>query len=162
VAYVPASRLEEGLIAGLTLTEHFLLTQKNPGFFIDREQGRRLAQERIGEFNIRGTAADRVESLSGGNQQRALLALVKTGAKLMLLEHPTRGLDVESVIYLWGKLNERCARGGAIIFTSSDLDELLRYSDRILVFFAGRVSAPLDAATTTVEELGQLIGGSSA
>ena len=162
VAYVPASRLEEGLIAGLTLTEHFLLTQKNPGFFIDREQGRRLAQERIGEFNIRGMAADRVESLSGGNQQRALLALVKTGAKLMLLEHPTRGLDVESVIYLWGKLNERCARGGAIIFTSSDLDELLRYSDRILVFFAGRVSAPLDAATTTVEELGQLIGGSSA
>jgi general nucleoside transport system ATP-binding protein len=162
VAYVPASRLEEGLIAGLTLTEHFLLTQKNPGFFIDREQGRRLAQERIGEFNIRGMAADRVESLSGGNQQRALLALVKTGAKLMLLEHPTRGLDVESVIYLWGKLNERCARGGAIIFTSSDLDELLRYSDRILVFFAGRVSAPLDAATTTVEELGQLIGGGSA
>jgi ABC-type uncharacterized transport system ATPase subunit len=43
---------------------------------------------------------------------------------------------------------------------SSDLDELLLYSDRILVFFAGRVSAPLDAATTTVDELGQLIGGS--
>ena len=58
----------------------------------------------------------------------------------MLLEHPTRGLDIESVIYLWGKLKERCNQGGAIIFTSSDLDELLRYSDRILVFFAGRVS----------------------
>ena len=80
----------------------------------------------------------------------------------MLLEHPTRGLDVESVIYLWGKLNERCDQGGAIIFTSSDLDELLRYSDRILVFFAGRVSAPLEADTTTVDELGQLIGGSHA
>jgi ABC-type uncharacterized transport system ATPase subunit len=77
----------------------------------------------------------------------------------MLLEHPTRGLDLESVIYLWGRLKERCSNGGAIIFTSSDLDELLRYSDRILVFFAGRVSAPLDAASTTVDELGQLIGG---
>ncbi len=87
-----------------------------------------------------------MESLSGGNQQRALLALVKPGAKLMLLEHPTRGLDVESVIYLWSKLKERCGQGEAIIFTSSDLDELLRYSDRILVFFAGRVSGPLDAA----------------
>jgi ABC-type uncharacterized transport system ATPase subunit len=79
---------------------------------------------------------------------------------LMLLEHPTRGLDIESVIYLWSKLKGRCDEGAAIIFTSSDLDELLRYSDRILVFFAGRVSAPLDAATTTVDELGQLIGGS--
>ena len=77
----------------------------------------------------------------------------------MLLEQPTRGLDIESVIYLWSKLKERCNQGGAIIFTSSDLDELLRYSDRILVFFAGRVSGPLDAATTTVDQLGQLIGG---
>ena len=79
----------------------------------------------------------------------------------MLLEHPTRGLDVESVIYLWSKLKERCGQGEAIIFTSSDLDELLRYSDRILVFFAGQVSGPLDAATTSVDELGQLIGGST-
>jgi ABC-type uncharacterized transport system ATPase subunit len=160
VAYVPATRLEEGLIPGLTLTDHFLLTQLKPGLFIDRDKGCRLAQERITEFNIRGTPANRVESLSGGNQQRALLALLETGSKLMLLEHPTRGLDIESVIYLWGKLKDRCNRGGAIMFTSSDLDELLRYSDRILVFFAGRVSAPLDAATTTVDELGQLIGGS--
>jgi ABC-type uncharacterized transport system ATPase subunit len=160
VAYVPATRLEEGLIAGLTLTEHFLLTQKAPGFFIDREKGRRLAQERIVDFNVRGAPGNRVESLSGGNQQRVLLALVKPGAKVLLLEHPTRGLDIESVIYLWSKLKARCNEGAAIIFTSSDLDELLRYSDRILVFFAGKVSAPLDAATTTVDELGRLIGGS--
>jgi simple sugar transport system ATP-binding protein len=159
VAYVPASRLEEGLIPGLSLTDHFLLTQPKPGFFIDREKGRSLAQERIAEFNIKGAPANRVESLSGGNQQRALLALVKAGAKLMLLEQPTRGLDIESVIYLWSKLKDRCNQGGAIIFASSDLDELLRYSDRILVFFAGKMSGPLDAATTTVHELGQLIGG---
>jgi general nucleoside transport system ATP-binding protein len=159
VAYVPASRLEEGLIPGLSLTDHFLLTQPKPGFFIDREKGRRLAQERIAEFNIRGTPAHKVESLSGGNQQRALLALVKAGAKLMLLEHPTRGLDIESVIYLWSKLKDRCNQGGAIIFASSDLEELLLYSDRILVFFAGQVSGPLDAAATNVQELGQLIGG---
>ncbi len=159
VAYVPASRLEEGLIPGLSLTDHFLLTQPKPGFFIDREKGRRLAQERIAEFNIRGTPAHKVESLSGGNQQRALLALLKARAKLMLLEHPTRGLDIESVIYLWSKLKDRCNQGGAIVFASSDLEELLLYSDRILVFFAGNVSAPLNAATTTVQELGQLIGG---
>ncbi len=162
VAYVPASRLEEGLIPGLSLTEHFLLTGQKTSFFIDRESGRKLAKERIAEYNIKGTPASRVESLSGGNQQRALLALVKPGAKVMLLEQPTRGLDIESVIYLWTKLKERCNQGGAIVFTSSDLDELLRYSDRILVFFAGRVSGPMDAATTTVDQLGHLIGGRDA
>jgi simple sugar transport system ATP-binding protein len=159
IAFVPASRLEEGLIPGLTLSEHFLLTQRKPGLFIDREKGRRLAETRIAEYNIKGTPASPVEALSGGNQQRALLALVRPGAKVLLLEHPTRGLDIESVIYLWSKLKERCNQGGAIIFTSSDLDELLRYSDRILVFFAGRVWGPLDAAATSVERLGELIGG---
>ena len=77
----------------------------------------------------------------------------------MLLEHPTRGLDIESVIYIWGKLKERCRQGAAIIFISSDLEEVLQYSDRVLVFFSGKVSAPIDAATTSVEQLGQLIGG---
>ncbi len=159
VAYVPASRLEEGLIPGLSLTDHFLLTQRKPGLFIDRESGRRLAKERIAEYNIKGTPASPVESLSGGNQQRALLALVRPSSKVMLLEQPTRGLDIESVIYLWTKLKERCNLGGAIIFTSSDLDELLRYSDRILVFFAGKVSGPLQPTSTSVEQLGHLIGG---
>lgn len=159
VAFVPAARLEEGLVPGLTLTEHFLLTERRGGIFIDREKGRRIAERRIADFNIRGTPVSRVESLSGGNQQRALLALVEEKARLLLLEHPTRGLDLESVTYLWTKLKERCGNGGAILFTSSDLDELLRYSDRILVFFSGRVSTPLDAAATSVDQLGQLIGG---
>jgi simple sugar transport system ATP-binding protein len=75
------------------------------------------------------------------------------------MEHPTRGLDVESAIYIWRKLKERCRQGTAIVFISSDLDEILDYSDRILVFFAGKVSQPLDATQTTVEQLGQLIGG---
>lgn len=159
VAFVPASRLEDGLIPGLTLTDHFLLSEKRPGFFIDRNRGRRLAEKRIAEFNIKGVPASRVESLSGGNQQRALLALVKPGSKLLLLEQPTRGLDVESVIDLWRKLKERCNEGAGIVFASSDLDELLLYSDRILVFFAGRISGPVDAASTSVDELGHLIGG---
>ena len=159
MAYVPAARLEDGLIPGLSITEHVLLTQRKPGLFIDRESGRKLAQERIAEYNIKGTPASPVEALSGGNQQRALLALVRPGAKVLLLEQPTRGLDIESVIYLWTKLKERCNQGGAIVFTSPDLDELLRYSDRILVFFSGRVTGPLDATSTTVDQLGYLIGG---
>jgi simple sugar transport system ATP-binding protein len=63
------------------------------------------------------------------------------------------------VIYIWSKLKERCKQGAAILFISSDLEEILQYSDRVLVFFSGKVSQPLDATKTSVDELGQLIGG---
>ncbi|MFZ5880147.1 MAG: ABC transporter ATP-binding protein [Chloroflexota bacterium] len=159
VEFLPASRLEEGLVPGLTLTEHFILAEKPKGLFIDREYGRKLAEERIQSFNIKGTPLSTVESLSGGNQQRALLSLLNDPLSLVLIEHPTRGLDIESVIYIWGKLKERCKQGAAILFISSDLEEILQYSDRVLVFFSGKVSEPLDAAQTSVEQLGQLIGG---
>lgn len=159
IAYLPAARLEQGLVPGLSLTEHFLLAEKTKGFFVDWNEGQQLARERIADFNIHGGTQTTVETLSGGNQQRALLALLKTPLSLILLEHPTRGLDIESTIYIWNKLKERCRQGTAILFISSDLDEILRYSDRILVFFSGKVSPPLNAATTTVDQLGQLIGG---
>jgi general nucleoside transport system ATP-binding protein len=159
VAYLPASRMEEGLVTGLTLRDHFILSGDQKGFFIDQTSSQTLAEERIVEYNIRGTPDSFVEDLSGGNQQRALLALLKNPLSLILMEHPTRGLDVESAIYIWSKLKERCRQCSAILFISADLDEILQYSDRILVFYAGRVSQPLDAASTTIDQLGQLIGG---
>ncbi len=158
-AFLPASRLEEGLATGLSLTEHFVLAEEPDGFFVDWEGGRRLAQTRIDDFNIHGTPSSRVEALSGGNQQRALLALLRQPLTLLLLEHPTRGLDIESTVYIWSKLKERCRQGTSIIFISSDLEEILHYSDRVLVFFGGKVTPPLDAGSLTSEVLGQLIGG---
>jgi simple sugar transport system ATP-binding protein len=159
VNFLPAARLEEGLVPGLSLTDHFVLAEQPRGIFIDHAAGQKLAEDRIKSFNIRGTPLSPIESLSGGNQQRAELALLQSPLSLVLLEHPTRGLDIESVIYIWSKLKERCRQGAAIIFISSDLDEVLQYSDRVLVFFSGKISAPIDAATTSVEQLGQLIGG---
>ncbi|MFZ5856246.1 MAG: ABC transporter ATP-binding protein [Chloroflexota bacterium] len=159
VSFMPASRMEEGLVPGLSLTEHFVLAEEPRGLFIDRERGINLAEERIKTFNIRGTPASTVESLSGGNQQRALLALLQTPLSVVLLEHPTRGLDIESTIYIWSKLKERCKQGSAIIFISSDLEEILQYSDRVVVFFSGKTTPPLDAASLTTERLGELIGG---
>jgi simple sugar transport system ATP-binding protein len=158
-AYLPASRLEEGLVPGLTISEHFVLAEETRGVFIDRRAADRMARDRIELYNIKGTPISAVESLSGGNQQRALLATLRTPLNVILVEHPTRGLDIESTMYIWDKLKERCNDGTAIIFISADLDEILHYSDRILVFFAGKVSPPIDAETTSVDQLGQLIGG---
>jgi simple sugar transport system ATP-binding protein len=159
VAYVPASRLEDGLVSGLTLTEHFLLANEDHSMFIDRKKAVGTAANKIKEFSIKGTPEIRVEQLSGGNQQRALLALMKEPLKLLLLEHPTRGLDIESTMWIWGKLKERCKHGTAIIFISSDLDEVLTYSDSVIVFYGGKTSKPLKASETEVHQLGQLIGG---
>jgi simple sugar transport system ATP-binding protein len=159
VAFMPASRLEEGLIGGLDLAEHFSLTNPQAGILIQRQAAQARSMAQIEAFKIKGTPDSLVESLSGGNQQRTLLSLVGEDLSLLLLEHPTRGLDIESVVWIWEKLKERCRHGTAILFVSSDLDEILHYSDRIHVFFGGRVSPSLAAGTTTVEQLGQLIGG---
>ncbi len=159
VSYVPASRMEEGLIPGLSINEHFILSEDQSGFFIDRDKAVTVSRERITSFNIKGEPITRVEALSGGNQQRALLAMLRTPLRLLLLEHPTRGLDIESSIWIWSKLKDRCKQKTCIVFISSDLEEVLHYSDRILVFYNGKVSQPLEAASTTVDQLGQLIGG---
>jgi simple sugar transport system ATP-binding protein len=159
IAYLPAARLEEGLIPGMTLTEHFILSEEHRELFVNQKDAIELTEARIRDFYIKGTPVSQVEQLSGGNQQRALLALLRNQLNLILMEHPTRGLDIESAIWIWSKMKERCKDCTSIVFTSSDLDEIIQYSDRILVFFGGLVSKPIDANKTTVDELGQLIGG---
>ncbi len=159
VAYLPAGRLEEGLVPGLSLAEHFVLVERSRDLFVNWNLANSRAQARIQQYSIRGTPSTRVESLSGGNQQRALLALLRPDLNLLLLEHPTRGLDIESTLWVWNQLLERRRRGAAIIYTSADLDEIFEYSDRILVFSGGRVAKALRAKETSVEQLGELIGG---
>jgi simple sugar transport system ATP-binding protein len=78
---------------------------------------------------------------------------------LLLLENPTRGLDVESARRIWSLLLERRDDQTAIIFSSPDLDEILDYSDRVLVFSSGRVTLVEDPSQLTTARLGELIGG---
>jgi len=129
---------------------------------IDWAAARGRAVERIRHFNIVGQPESPVEALSGGNQQRAVLALLPPGLRLLLMEHPTRGLDVESANWIWQQLLARREDGTAIVFISADLDELLERSDRILVFYAGEMMAPVETCNTTVDQLGYLIAGKSA
>ncbi len=160
--YLPAGRLEEGLIQGLTVTEHFVLTGDDTSFFIDWDRARGVAKRQVEHFTIKGTEASTAESLSGGNQQRLLLAMLPPRLSVLLMEHPTRGLDIESADWVWRQLLARREEGTAIVFASADLDELLRYSDRILVFFSGAIIGELDAGATNVDEIGMLIGGRTA
>ncbi|MCY4018191.1 MAG: ATP-binding cassette domain-containing protein [Chloroflexi bacterium] len=153
-----AGRLEEGLIAGLTLTEHTALVADDH-MRIDWKSMAKRTASRIDQYRVKGRAADNVEQLSGGNQQRVLMGLLPDDPQLLILEQPTRGLDVDSARWIWTQLLQRCQSGTAIIFNSSDLEELVTYSDRIFVFYAGRVYPVPDVSQTSIDELGHLIGG---
>lgn len=158
VVFAAAGRTEEGLIAGLTLTEHMALVMDNAPV-LDWDAARAQMQKQIGHYDIRGQANDMIESLSGGNQQRVLMALLPEKPTLMILENPTRGLDVDSGRWIWQQILRRRDYGTGIVFSSPDLDELVAYSDRIFVFYAGRVVEIADVQRTTVDELGHYIGG---
>lgn len=159
MGYVAAGRLEEGLVAGLSLTEHLVLVRPGQKFFVDWKANREEMSERIKTYQIVGRPETTADELSGGNQQRLLFSLLNTPLKLLLLEHPTRGLDVRSSDYIWQLLYKRRQDGTAILFISADLDEIIQHSDRIAVFSGGVMSRVLNAHETTAEELGHLIGG---
>jgi len=158
VTFLPTARLEEGLISGLTITEHIAL-QTGKGFMVPRKNSRELAAERIALFRIIGRPSSAVESLSGGNQQRLLLALMPDEPMILLLENPTRGLDLESVHWIWGQLTLTAARGTSIIFSSPELEEILQVADRVFVFFNGVVVKDVRTRDTSVNELGRVIAG---
>jgi simple sugar transport system ATP-binding protein len=159
IQYLPAGRLEEGLVQGLSITEHFVLSDPDAPFFVDWDAAAEHAASAVTANFIKGRADSNAEELSGGNMQRLLLAMLRPGSRLLMMEHPTRGLDIESANWVWSQLLKRREDGTGIIFASVDLDELLRYSNRILVFFSGRVISVVNANETDVEELGFLIGG---
>ncbi|MBW2000166.1 MAG: sugar ABC transporter ATP-binding protein, partial [Deltaproteobacteria bacterium] len=129
------------------------------GIMIPWLSARREARDRIDHFKIVGSPESRVESLSGGNQQRLLLALMPSLSRILLLEHPTRGLDAESVNWVWEQLMLLLNKGASIIFSTAELEEILQVAHRVLVFYEGKIVRDLKTCDTNLEELGMLIAG---
>lgn len=159
VGYLPSGRLDEGLMPGLSMTEHAALKTPGSPFFIQWSKSARAAQDKIADFCIVGRPDTTVETLSGGNQQRLMLSFLPSCPKLLLLENPTRGLDLKSAAWVWNHLLSFNRQGAAIVFSSSELDEILAVADRILVFFEGRIIADLVADQSDSQRLGLAIAG---
>jgi simple sugar transport system ATP-binding protein len=155
VHFVPADRMSQALFPDLTIREHILLAFPDQASRL--EQFRREQCE--GRFNLRAHPDTPAKSLSGGNQQRLLLSLIPDGAPLLLMEHPTRGLDAGSSLQVWEHLRERCRDGATLFFFSPDLDEVIEHSHRVLVFFDRMLVADVPRERATVETLGVLMGG---
>jgi simple sugar transport system ATP-binding protein len=159
IAFMGAGRLEEGLIAGLTLIEHQVLAAERQDFIIDWKTAELKTKQELEKYQVVGTPKSTADQLSGGNQQRFMFSLLITPLKLILMEHPTRGLDVRSTNWIWEQLYQRRLDGTTIVFLSADLDEVVDRSDRIAVFSGGKMSRIVEASETNVDELGHLIGG---
>jgi len=159
VVFLPTARLEEGLMPGLNIMEHFALQDRTAGLFVKWREAYEITESRIGKFRIVGNPQTIVESLSGGNQQRLLLSLISEESALLLLEQPTRGLDVESAHWVWQYLHSYCQRRTSIVFSSSDIEEIMMVADRILVFFNGRIVMDVQKEDTDAGELGRMIAG---
>jgi simple sugar transport system ATP-binding protein len=159
VAYLPTARLEEALIPGLTIAEHAALLRDAGDFFLNQREASAAAQAGIERFRIKGRPETPVEALSGGNQQRLLLSQLIDSPRLLLLENPTRGLDVESALWVWQHLLSYARNGAAIVFSSADMDEIMTVADRVLVFFNGRLVADMPSAALEAHCLGKAIAG---
>ncbi|MEL6963792.1 MAG: sugar ABC transporter ATP-binding protein, partial [Pseudomonadota bacterium] len=146
IAYVPEDRGIQGLIRPMTLRENVslaVLEHLSHGGFIDGNKEESLVSEAIKRFGIRASSSEQiVNKLSGGNQQKAVIAKwLATEPKLLIMDEPTRGVDVGAkaeIHRLMGKLVER---GLAILMISSELPEILGMSDRILVMREGALVA---------------------
>ena len=102
-----------------------------------------------------GEPYNKISSLSGGNQQKILLGKwLLSGPKLLIIDEPTRGIDVASKSEIYGILRELAEKGISIIMISSEINEILGVTDRTLVVRDGRITASLKTDQTTEEEIG--------
>jgi len=159
LTFLPTDRLEEGLVGDLTIAEHFAVQDQKQGLFLNRSRAAAQAGRSIEKFRIMGRRESTAESLSGGNQQRLLLSFLPQEPALLLLENPTRGLDLESAHWVWKHLQAYCETGTGIVFYPSELDEILMVAHRVLVFFNGRIIKEVAADQTDVNTLGRALAG---
>ncbi len=164
VAYVPADRHRFGLILSFPLADNLVLTSyyRRPyarGIVRDPGAILRDAAKSIQRYDIRTPSAGvRVSTLSGGNQQKAVVAReFDRDLKLLVLDQPTRGLDVGSIEFIHRQVIAKRDAGAAVLLVSAELDEVLEMSDRIGVMYAGRIVAILDGRTADKNEVGLLM-----
>lgn len=163
--YVPADRRAVGSVHELSVAENLAFTNDSPyptrGPFLDKAKARRRAQDVIDEFEVRTPGPDfQAGKLSGGNLQKVILGREISGEpRALIVEHPTRGLDVGAAQQLRRILLRERARGCSILLISADLDEIFALSDLIAVMFDGFVSVPERAEDITLDDVGRRMAG---
>jgi rhamnose transport system ATP-binding protein len=158
LVYLPEDRDREGVIASMSITGNIGLPSlgRSARFgFMSRSRERALADAQRSALSIKGELSDLVSTLSGGNRQKVALArLLATDPKVLLLDEPTRGIDVGTKAQVHAIMRALAREQRlAILMISSDLPEVLAVSDRVLVVARGRLVADIDVADATQEKV---------
>jgi ABC-type sugar transport system ATPase subunit len=153
IGYVPADRKGEGLATTLSIEENLLmaaLDRVTRAGMVDRARARQIAAEVSSRYDVRCRSLDQaVKELSGGNQQKVALGkwAAMRDTRLLLLDEPTRGVDVGAKAEIYRLLRQFANNGGSFIVCSSDVEEVRTVADRAYVMRRGRISAELSGSS---------------
>lgn len=168
IAHIPEDRRQRGIISDFTVSENLILGSHylppfNKGLSLNISEINSHADKLIEEYDIRPSDSyNLLKSLSGGNQQKVIVARELFGEpRLLVAAQPTRGLDVGSIEFVHSQILKERDKGKAILLISADLDEILSLSDRIAVIYEGEIVDVLDPKKTEEKEIGLLMTGST-
>ena len=158
IGYLPIDRKLEGLALSLPVSANITMANIDhigSGFFYSGKLERQRAQKWVKDVSIRTPdIATEVNSLSGGNQQKIVLAkLLETGSRIFLMNEPTRGIDVGAKVDIYQMMENLCEAGAGIIMISSELPEMLSMADRIIVIARGQIKAEFSRQEASQEKL---------
>ncbi|QQA44217.1 ABC transporter ATP-binding protein [Pelagovum pacificum] len=167
VSSIPEDRLAEGLAVNSSTAENLVATRlSDPRFvrkgLLDRAAIRENARTLIERFSIRvGGPEFKINTLSGGNMQKVVVAReLAEQPELLLVNQPTRGVDLGATQFIWKSITDARDGGAAVLLSSADLSELLALSDRLVVFYKGRIVAAFhNSEDLTAETLGSFMLG---
>ena len=167
IAHVPEDRQRQGLVGGLSVAENLVLTRYHDeefshGIVMDWPAAHSVAENLIAEYDIRTPSADiEASTLSGGNQQKVIVAReLSRPLRLSIAAQPTRGVDVGSIEYIHSRIIKERDTGTAVLIVSTELDEVMALSDRLLVMYRGKIVADLDPKATSAMDVGLYMAGS--
>lgn len=157
LALLTEDRQRTGLLQGRPLSENITvaaLASFSPRGLLRRAAERSAAARLVERLRIRGRPEQRVETLSGGNQQKALIARwMLTQARVLLFDEPTRGIDVGAKAEVFALMEELARQGAGVLMVSSEIPELLQVADRLLVMRRGALVTELGPSSATREEV---------
>lgn len=164
VAHIPENRDTQGLCLRFAVHENAILGQQTRFTrlgFIMKKRVEAHAIDLVNEFNVKvPDLAVNAQTLSGGNKQKLIVAReVAAQPELLVASQPTRGIDVGAIEFIHQRLVQLRDQGLAILLVSTELEEILGLSDRVLVMYEGEIVGEVDPRTTTEEQLGLLMAG---
>jgi ABC-type sugar transport system ATPase subunit len=164
IGLVPEDRKLEGLVLAMSATENVtlpVLESVSSGSWISRRDEREVAQRHFDRLRVKVANADAPASgLSGGNQQKLVLARwLAAGSRILMLDEPTRGVDVGAKAELHAWIDQLASEGHAILLISSELPELLHLSTRIIVLRSGRIVGEVSREEATQDGLLRMMAG---